>query len=128
DATLEALQSYFPTSGKAANLPLVGARRKVKLAAIALNQLRGALTGAILTDVKNVRNLNEFRTLGEAATGGLDAANDVGSLKKVLQTLKDRIATARTIARQQAGLPAEAAPAEEAPKVKKYYPKTGNIE
>jgi hypothetical protein len=111
DHTLTALTTPLPTTGvKGAWDYLVSPETKAQ--AITLNTLRASLTGAGLSDVKNLRNRTEFEVLGQAATGGLDAANSKETLIKALQTIKRKFESTRAIAREQAGMKAEEAPKE----------------
>ena len=70
-ATMKALSDpdILTTSKWAAWNPL-GPSEEVKQQAIAIQKLEAGLTGESLSSVKNVRNLREFNTLGEAVTAG----------------------------------------------------------
>jgi hypothetical protein len=88
-AAKEALAAFSPTTGKWGALnPLVSP--EVKAAAIALQKIQASLKGEQLSGVKNVRNLQEFNILGQAATGGLDAAASDEDFGKAIDTLNDR--------------------------------------
>jgi hypothetical protein len=98
----------FLTTGKIAGnipgwVPLVGRDDDIKKAALALNQLRAGLTGESLSNVKNVRNIREFNTLGQAATGGLDAVNTEAGLQQALQNIKTKFLDAHATAEMAAG-------------------------
>ena len=91
EAAQAALQTFLPTTGKwGALMPESAVPQNVKNAAIALNKVRSGLTGASLTDVKNLRNRREFDVLGQAATAGLDAAASPEEFKQALANLNDR--------------------------------------
>jgi hypothetical protein len=88
-AAKAALAAFSPTTGKwGAINPLVG--DNVKAAAIALQKIQAELKSEQLSGVKNVRNLNEFNTLGQAATGGLDAAASDDDFKTAVDNLTNR--------------------------------------
>jgi hypothetical protein len=94
EAAREAMKSFLPTTGRWAPLnPL--ASKEVKAAAIALQKIQTELSGASLTDVKNVRNSREFNTLAQAATGGLDAAASPEDFAKSIKLIKDKFLDAQ---------------------------------
>ena len=62
----------------------------VKAAAVALQTIQSELKAEGLSGVKNVRNLNEFNTLGQAATGGLDPAASDADFTKAIDMLNDK--------------------------------------
>ena len=84
-AAKAALATFLPTTGKwGALMPGAAVPDNVKAAAVALQTIQSELKAEGLSGVKNVRNINEFNTLGQAATGGLDpAASDVAFTKAI---------------------------------------------
>ena len=64
--------------------------QNVKDAAIALDKVQSSLKAEQLTGVKNVRNSREFNTLGQAATGGLDASATPDKFADALTALKNK--------------------------------------
>jgi hypothetical protein len=88
-AAQEALKMFTPTTGKwGAINPLLPPN--VAAAAVALQKLQAELRSEALTGVKNVRNAREFNTLGQAATGGLDASASPGDFAKAVADLKNK--------------------------------------
>ena len=64
--------------------------QNVKDAAIALDKVQSSLKAEQLTGVKNVRNSREFNTLGQAATGGLDASATPDKFADAISALNDK--------------------------------------
>ena len=88
-AAQEALKMFTPATGKwGAINPLVG--QNVKDAAVALQKIQAQLTSESLSGVKNVRNAREFNTLGQAATGGLNAAASPDDFAKAIDDLSNK--------------------------------------
>ena len=128
-AALDALQTWRPTEGRFA--PYLGPNTKVEHAALILKQLKAGLAAESLSSVKNMRNLTEFNTLASAVTAALDAGQSEEGLTTALKAIKGRLGATRSIARQQAGMPAEDAPTTEDGKTskrKKYNIDTGDFE
>ena len=94
-ATMKALSDpdILTTSKWAAWNPL-GPSEEVKQQAIAIQKLEAGLTGESLSSVKNVRNLREFNTLGEAVTAGLNANNGPQGVQDALNAIKQKMAVA----------------------------------
>lgn len=89
-AAQEALKMLSPNTGwKGAWNPLNN-DPKVQAAAVALQKLKAELTAEGLTGVKNVRNAREFNTLGQAATGGLDASATPADFAKAVNDLSNK--------------------------------------
>ena len=116
-ATMKALQypSLLTTSGAAATASAfgVGVPDDVKKQAVAAQQLIAGLTGESLSTIKNLRNQREFNTLGIAATAGLNANNGEDGVRKALEGMKAKAASAhanvyatagKTIPSQYSGL------------------------
>jgi len=102
DHTVAALKDVVPTTGQGANLnPFLSQATADK--AVLLNKLKASFSADQLSNVKNVRNLREFNILGQAATGGLDAASSPEQILSTLQTMKSRILDARATAELAAG-------------------------
>ena len=90
-AAKAALASFAPTTGKwGALMPGAVVPDNVKAAAVALQTIQSELKAEGLSGVKNVRNLNEFNTLGQAATGGLDPAASDNDFTKAIDMLNDK--------------------------------------
>ena len=90
-AAKQALSTFLPTTGKwGALMPGAIVPLNVKDAAVALQKVQAALTAEGLSNVKNVRNIREFTTLGQAATAGLNPAASDEDFKNALATLKNR--------------------------------------
>jgi hypothetical protein len=88
-AAQEALKMFTPTTGKwGAINPLLPTN--VAAAAVALQKLQAELRAESLSGVKNVRNAREFNTLGQAATGGLDASASLDDFTKAVADLKNK--------------------------------------
>ena len=93
-AAQEAMKMFTPATGKWGALnPLVG--QNVKDAAVALQKIQAQLTAEGLSGVKNVRNAREFNTLGQAATGGLNAAASPEDFAKAIGDLKNKFLDAQ---------------------------------
>ena len=93
-AAQEALKMFTPNTGKwGAINPLVG--QNVKDAAVALQKIQAQLTAEGLSGVKNVRNAREFNTLGQAATGGLNAAASPDDFAKAIDDLSNKFLDAQ---------------------------------
>jgi hypothetical protein len=94
-ATMQALQypDLLTTSKAAAWMPF-GPSEAAKQQAIAIQKLEAELTGESLSNVKNVRNVREFSTLGEAVTAGLNANNGQEGVQKALEAIKQKMAVA----------------------------------
>ena len=93
-AAQEALKMFTPNTGKwGAINPLVG--QNVKDAAVALQKIQAQLTAEGLSGVKNVRNAREFNTLGQAATGGLNAAASPDDFAKAVDDLSNKFLDAQ---------------------------------
>ena len=93
-AAQEALKMFTPTTGKwGAINPLLPAN--VASAAVALQKLQAELKAEGLSGVKNVRNAREFNTLGQAATGGLDASASPDDFAKAIGDLKNKFLDAQ---------------------------------
>ena len=93
-AAQEALKMFTPNTGKwGAINPLVG--QNVKDAAVALQKIQAQLTAEGLSGVKNVRNAREFNTLGQAATGGLNAAASPDDFAKAINDLSNKFLDAQ---------------------------------
>ena len=75
-----------------------------------LATLVAELKGEGLRNVRNVRNIQEFNVLGDALTAVLKPGNSKEAVRAALEDLKLKFAQTRSIARQQAGMPAEEAP------------------
>ena len=101
DSTRKAMLMPFTTGVGGALNPLVN--QKVKDAAVALNKVRSALTAEGLSNVKNVRNVKEFTTLGQAATAGLDPAASPEEFNSALTNLKNRYLDAHATAEMSVG-------------------------
>ena len=101
-AAQEAMKMFTPATGKwGAINPLVG--QNVKDAAVALQKVQAALTSESLSNVKNVRNVREFNTLGQAATGGLNAAASPADFANAISTLKNKYLDAQATAELTVG-------------------------
>ena len=88
-AAKQALLTPWPASGPlGAWDPLVS--QNVKDAAVALDKIRSALKAESLSGVKNVRNVTEFNTLGQAATAGLNPAATDKDFTAAIDTLSNR--------------------------------------
>ena len=88
-AAQEALKMFTPTTGKwGAINPFLPPN--VAAAAVALQKLQAELRSEALTGVKNVRNAREFNTLGQAATGGLDASASPSDFAKAVGDLQNK--------------------------------------
>ena len=84
-----ALGSFQPTTGKWAAIdPFVS--DKVKAAANALQKIQSTMSADALANTKNVRNQREFATLGQAASGGLNAAASPEDFQRTLNDLKNK--------------------------------------
>ena len=95
-AAKAALASFAPTTGKwGALMPGVVVPDNVKAAAVALQTIQSELKAEGLSGVKNVRNLNEFNSLGQAATGGLDPAASDKDFTKAIDMLNDKFLDAK---------------------------------
>ena len=93
-AAQEALKMFTPNTGKwGAINPLVG--QNVKDAAVALQKIQAQLTAEGLSGVKNIRNAREFNTLGQAATGGLNAAASPDDFAKAIDDLSNKFLDAQ---------------------------------
>jgi hypothetical protein len=111
DATMAALKypSLLTTSGLAAGLPdwNVGGYglpdEATKQAAVAAQTLVANLTGESLSTIKNLRNGREFATLGQAATGALNANLGREGVQKALEAIKKKFDTADANAYAVAG-------------------------
>ena len=60
-----------------------------------VDKLKAGLTGDSLTNVKNVRNVKEFDTLGKAAISGLTQASSREQILRTFQEMKDKLIDAR---------------------------------
>ena len=90
-AAQQAMSTFLPTTGKwGALMPGALVPQNVKDAAIALDKVQSALKAEQLTGVKNVRNSREFNTLGQAATGGLDASATPDKFADAITALKNK--------------------------------------
>ena len=97
-----ALASFQPTTGKWAALdPFVS--DKVKAAANALQKIQSTMSADALANTKNVRNQREFSTLGQAASGGLNAAASQGDFVRTLADLKNKFLDAQATNELAAG-------------------------
>ena len=93
-AAQEAMKMFTPTTGKwGAINPLLP--QNVANAAVALQKIQAQLTAEGLSGVKNVRNAREFNTLGQAATGGLNAAASPGDFAKAISDLQNKFLDAQ---------------------------------
>ena len=93
-AAQEALKMFTPTTGKwGAINPLLP--QNVANAAVALQKIQAQLTAEGLSGVKNVRNAREFSTLGQAATGGLNAAASPEDFAKAISDLQNKFLDAQ---------------------------------
>jgi hypothetical protein len=102
--TMSALTTPFPTTGAAGYwMPGMAVSQETKNKAILIDKLKASLTGDSLRDVKNVRNIREFDTLGRALTAALDPANSQDQVIKALTDMKDKILDARATAEMAAG-------------------------
>jgi hypothetical protein len=91
ESARKALATFSPTTGKWGELmPDWWVDPKVKAAANALQKIQAELTAEGLKNVKNVRNAREFNTLGQAATGGLNAAASQADFNRALDDLKNK--------------------------------------
>jgi hypothetical protein len=70
-----------------------------------IRTLKAELSGSALTDVKNVRNRQEFDTLGRALTAALDAANTPEDVQRALTEIKHKIASLKADVKASAGKP-----------------------
>ncbi len=90
-AAQQAMSTFLPTTGKwGALMPGALVPQNVKDAAIALDKVQSSLRADQLSGVKNVRNSREFNTLGQAATGGLDASATPDKFADALTALKNK--------------------------------------
>ena len=90
-AAQQAMSTFLPTTGKwGALMPGALVPQNVKDAAIALDKVQSSLKAEQLTGVKNVRNSREFNTLGQAATGGLDASATLDKFTDAITALKNK--------------------------------------
>ena len=90
-AAQQAMSTFLPTTGKwGALMPGALVPQNVKDAAIALDKVQSSLKAEQLTGVKNVRNSREFNTLGQAATGGLDASATPDKFADAITALKNK--------------------------------------
>ena len=93
-AAQEAMKMFTPTTGKwGAINPLLP--QNVANAAVALQKIQAQLTAEGLSGVKNVRNAREFNTLGQAATGGLNAAASPDDFAKAISDLQNKFLDAQ---------------------------------
>ena len=93
-AAQEAMKMFTPTTGKwGAINPLLP--QNVANAAVALQKIQAQLTAEGLSGVKNVRNAREFNTLGQAATGGLNAAASPEDFAKAVSDLQNKFLDAQ---------------------------------
>ena len=116
EATIKAIRTpeFMKTGLWAANAPsLLTASDEVKQAAADLETLNSTLAGEGLKNVKNVRNVREFNALANSLSAGLKPGNTDAGITSTLQDLLKKFSTTRSIAREQAGLPAEEAKKEE---------------
>jgi hypothetical protein len=90
------LPGLLTTSGAAATASAlgIGVPDDIKQAAVTAQQLIASLTGESLTTIKNLRNRREFDTLGTAATAGLNANNGEDGVRKALEAMKTKAASA----------------------------------
>lgn len=97
-----ALASFQPTTGKWAALdPFVS--DKVKAAANALQKIQSTMSADALANTKNVRNQREFNTLGQAASGGLNAAASPEDFARTLNDLQNKYLDAQATNELAAG-------------------------
>ena len=91
----KALSQLSPTTGwKGAWNPL-NTDPKVIAAANALQKIQATLQADQLSGVKNVRNAREFNTLGQAATGGLNASASPDDFKKAVLDIQNKFLDAQ---------------------------------
>ena len=91
----KALSQLSPTTGwKGAWNPL-NTDPKVIAAANALQKIQATLQADQLSGVKNVRNSREFNTLGQAATGGLNASASPDDFKKAVLDIQNKFLDAQ---------------------------------
>lgn len=84
-----------------------GASKEVRQAAADLQTLMSTLAGSALKDTKNVRNRMEFSALADSLNAGLKPGNTDEGIEDTLNGLLKKFGGTRSIAREQAGLPAE---------------------
>ena len=102
DHVMSALTTPLPTTGAGGYWnPITSQETKNK--AILMEKLKATLTGDSLRDVKNVRNIREFETLGRALTAALDAANSKEQVVQALTDMKNKVLDARATAELAAG-------------------------
>jgi hypothetical protein len=94
-ATMKALSDPdILTTSKFAPWNPFGPSEATRQQAIAIQKLEAGLTGEALSSVKNVRNLREFNTLGEALTAGLNVNNGPEGVQRALEAIKQKMAVA----------------------------------
>ena len=122
---------WLKTGTYAANAPeWAKASPETRQAAADLTTLMSTLSGSALKDTKNVRNRQEFQALGDSLNAGLKPGNTDAGIEDTLDGLLRKFKGTRSIAREQAGMPAEKddGSAAASPKIKSYNPKTGEFE
>ena len=103
-ATISAIKSITPTTGTWGMLnPLMLGHGDVKEQAVAMEKLKAILTGSSLSEVKNVRNRQEFNVLGQALTAAFDPANSPDKIEAALNQFRDKILDARAVSEAAAG-------------------------
>ena len=90
-AAKQALATMLPTTGKGATwMPGVLVPDNVKAAGNAIDKIRSTLSADALANTKNVRNVREFNTLGQAAFGGLNPGASDEDFGRALSDLKNK--------------------------------------
>ena len=84
-----------------------GASEEVRTQAGLLKELVSGLAGDNLKTVKNLRNRQEFQTLADSITARLQAGSTDEGIVSSLNELLQKVGESRSIAREQAGMPAE---------------------
>ena len=101
-AAQEALATPWPTSGVyGAWNPLVP--QKVRDAAVAIDKIRSTLSAEALSGAKNVRNIQEFKTLGQAAFAGLNPAANPADFGQAITDLSNKYLDAQATLEMSVG-------------------------
>ena len=112
DDTITALKTPKPTTGLiAANMPSLGGHNPLSVSqevsnqAVAIKTLIGELSAETMSGMKNIRNINEFKSVVSSLTGALDAANSPEKIRTALEAVQKQLLRARAIATASAGHP-----------------------